>query len=342
MLRSLLKGLLDWFKTAAGITVLSSVVLAIAVAIDRGPFILANAVVMGGILALVAMGLAMVLGVMNVAQFAHGEFFMIGSLIAYFVFTPLAEHLTQNPNPILAFLAPLLTIFCSLIGGGLAGAVTERLVFRELRKRSSENWVMNTFLLTVGITVILINGHQLLFGTDFKGIVRYWSGPPITLFDVFMSRDRVFTLALAILIIVIFWLFMSYTRTGRAIRAVSQDETGALMVGINLDGIMTLTMAIGCALAAFAGGCLLYMYPSYPTVGLEPLYLSWIIVILVGLGNIMGAFVGGFIVSLLKVVTVEYIGAGWDFVIPVAIIIIVLIFKPSGIFGTEVRGALDK
>ena len=84
------------------------------------------------------------------------------------------------------------------------------------------------------------------------------------------------------------------------------------------------------------------MYPSYPTVGLEPLYLAWIIVILVGLGNIMGAFVGGFVVALLKVVTVEYVGAGWDFVVPIAVIIIVLIFKPNGIFGTEVRGALDK
>jgi len=342
MLQTLLKGVFEWLKSAAGITILSSIVLAIVVAMNRGPFILVNVVVMGGIMALIAMGLAMVLGVMNVAQFAHGEYFMVGSLIAYLIFTPMAEYLNQNPSPVLAFLAPLLTIFCALIGGGLAGAITERLIFRELRKRSKENWVMNTFLLTVGISVILINGHQLLFGTDFKGIVRYWSGPPFSFYDMFMSRDRVYTMALAIIIVVCFWLFMSYTRTGRAIRAVSQDEIGALMVGINLDGIMTLTMAIGCALAAVSGGCLLYMYPSYPTVGLEPLYLAWIIVILVGLGNIMGAFVGGFVVALLKVVTVEYVGAGWDFVVPIAIIIIVLIFKPSGIFGTEVRGALDK
>ena len=342
MLQALLKNLIEWFKTAAGITVLASILVAIVVALDRGPYILVNTFVTGGMLALVAMGLATVLGVMNVVQFAHGEYFMIGSLTAYYVFTPIAENLSQNPNPTLAFLAPFAAILCALLVGGLAGALTERLVIRQLRKRSRENWVMNTFLLTVGINVILINAHQLLFTTDFKGITGYWQGAPVSIMDVFISRDRAMVFLLAVIVCGLFWLFMGYTRTGRAIRSVSQDETGALMVGINMDRIMTLTMAIGCGLAAVAGGSLLFMYPSYPTVGLEPLYMSWIIVIFVGLGNIMGAFVGGFIVALLKALTVEYVGAGWDFVVPVGIIIIVLIFKPSGIFGTGVRGVFEK
>ena len=342
MLRPLLKGLLAWLKTAAGITVLLSIIIAIIVTLDRGPYLLVNAVVTGGMLALVAMGLAMVLGVMNVAQFAHGEYFMVGSLTAYYIFTPMVDYLGEHPSAALAFLAPLIAIFSALIIGGLAGALTERIIIREMRKRSRENWIMNTFLLTVGLSVLMINGHQLLFGTDFKGIIRYWGGAPVSILDVFISRDRAMALGLSIIIIVLFWLFMTYTKTGRAIRAVSQDETGALMVGINMDGISTLTMAIGCALAAVSGASLLFMYPSYPTVGLEPLYMAWIIVILVGLGNIMGALAGGFIVALLKVITVEYIGAGWDFVVPVSIIIIVLIVKPSGIFGTEVRGALDQ
>jgi len=342
MRQTMFKNLFDWLKTAAGITVLTSIAVAIIVTVDRGLFILINTVVTGGMLGMVAIGLAMVLGVMNVVQFAHGEFFMIGSLTAYYVFTPIAESLSRHPHPVLSFCAPFVAIFCALIAGGLAGALTERLVFRQLRKRSRENWVMNTFLLTVGINVVLINAHQLLFGTEFKGITRYWQGPPLSISDVYFSRDSAMVFLLAVIICVLFWLFMSYTRTGRAIRSVSQDETGALMMGINLDAIMTLTMAIGCGLAAVAGGSLLFMYPSYPTVGLEPLYMSWIIVIFVGLGNIMGAFVGGFIVALLKVLTVEYIGAGWDFVVPVGIIIIVLIFKPSGIFGTGVRGVFEQ
>jgi len=104
---------------------------------------------------------------------------------------------------------------------------------------------------------------------------------------------------------------------------------------------MVLTMALGCAMAAVAGGSLLFMYPSYPTVGLEPLYMAWFVVILVGLGNVMGALIGGFMVSLLKVLTVAYVGEGWQFVIPSVLIILVLIFKPSGVFGSEVRGVLD-
>ena len=139
-----------------------------------------------------------------------------------------------------------------------------------------------------------------------------------------------------------FWAFITYTRTGRAIRAVSQDETGAQIVGVGLKGVLSLTMALGCALAGVAGASLLFMYPSYPTVGLEPLYMAWFVVILAGLGNVLGAMAGAFMVALLKVLTVEYIGSGWEFVVPSLLIVLVLIFKPSGIFGSEVRGIMDK
>jgi branched-chain amino acid transport system permease protein len=293
-------------------------------------------------LALVAMGLALVFGVMNIPMFAHGEYFMIGSLTAYYVFTPINNYITMNPDSSLVFLGPLITIVAAMIVGALVGVASEVLVFSQLRKRSRENWVMNSFLLTVGLSVVLINAHQLFFGADFKGITRYWAGMPITVMDVFISRDRAMSFALAAIVVVVFWFFMTYTRTGRAIRAVSQDENGALMVGIGLKGILLLTMSLSCALAAIAGAGLLFMYPSYPSVGLEPLYMAWFVVILAGLGNVLGAVMGAFMVALLKVLTVEYIGSGWDFVVPSALIIVILIFKPSGIFGSEVRGVLDK
>ncbi|GAB4271600.1 MAG: branched-chain amino acid ABC transporter permease [Deferrisomatales bacterium] len=342
MVKRLFDNLVDWLKSAAGVTVAVTVVLAVVATVDRGPYVLVNTIVTGGMLALMAMGLALVFGVMNIPMFAHGEYFMIGTLVAYYAFTPLQERVAASPGTLFAAVAPLFAIGLATLAGGLAGAVTERLVFYELRKRSRENWVMNSFLLTVGLSVILINAHQLIFGTEFKGIVRYWAGRPLSIADVFISRDRVIAFVLAVVIMGGFWLFMKVTRTGRAIRAVSQDETGALMVGINLDGIQILTMSLSCALAAVAGASLLFMYPSYPTVGLEPLYMAWFVVILVGLGNVAGSLVGGFMVALLKVLTVEYVGAGWDFVVPSAVIILVLIFKPSGIFGSEVRGILEQ
>ena len=267
---------------------------------------------------------------------------MIGSLTAYYVFTPINTYITANPDSSLVFLGPLITIVAAMVVGALVGVASEVLVFSQLRKRSRENWVMNSFLLTVGLSVVLINAHQLFFGADFKGITRYWAGMPISIMDVFISRDRAMSFALAAIVVVVFWFFMTYTRTGRAIRAVSQDENGALMVGIGLKGILLLTMSLSCALAAIAGASLLFMYPAYPSVGLEPLYMAWFVVILSGLGNVLGAVMGAFMVALLKVLTIEYIGSGWDFVVPSALIIVVLIFKPSGIFGSEVRGILDK
>ncbi|MFO7715205.1 branched-chain amino acid ABC transporter permease [Desulfosarcina sp.] len=331
-----------WAGSSAGLAVILTLVVAVAATLDRGGYVLVNTVVTGGMLALVAMGLALVFGVMNIPMFAHGEYFMIGSLTAYYVFTPINDYITMNPDSSLVFLGPLITILAAMIVGALVGVASEVLVFSQLRKRSRENWVMNSFLLTVGLAVVLINAHQLFFGADFKGITRYWAGMPISVMDVFISRDRAMSFALAVVVVAAFWFFMTYTRTGRAIRAVSQDENGALMVGIGLKGILMLTMSLSCSLAAIAGASLLFMYPAYPSVGLEPLYMAWFVVILAGLGNVLGAVMGAFMVALLKVLTVEYIGSGWDFVVPSALIIVVLIFKPSGIFGSEVRGILDK
>ena len=333
--------LFAWMKSAGGLTVFLSIIAAIAAGIHSGPYIIVNTIVTGGMLALVAMGLALIFGVMNIPMFAHGEFFMIGSLTAYYIFTPLAEYLSASPSALFAAVAPLIAIFGAVIAGTIGGVLCELLVFSQLRKRSSENWVMNSFLLTVGLSVVLVNAHQLLFGTEFKGIVKYWGGRPLEIMGVFISRDRILAFVLAMVVVGIFWLFMKYTNTGRAIRAVSQDQTGALMVGININGILMLTMALGCMLSAIAGASLLFLYPSYPAVGMEPLYLAWFVVILVGLGNTAYALVGGFIVALLKALTVEYIGAGWDFVVPSLLITFVLVFKPSGLFGSEVRGVLD-
>lgn len=334
-------GFMGWVRSAPGISILASIIIAIAASINAGPYLLVNTIVTGGMLALVATGLSLMLGVLNIAMFAHGEFFMIGSLTAYYVFTPISEYISENPDSVLVIVGPLIAMAGAMIAGAIAGVVAEKLVFGPLRKRSTDNWVMNSFLLTVGLSVLMVNLHQLIFGADFKGIVGYWSGMPISIADVFISRDRAMAFVISVVVVFLFWLFMTYTRTGMAIRAVSQDSTGAQIVGIDIEKIVLLTISLACALSAVAGGSLLFMYPSYPTVGLEPLYLAWFVVILSGLGNILGAVAGAFMVALLKVLTVEYIGAGWDFVVPSALIMLILIFKPSGIFGSDVRGVLD-
>jgi branched-chain amino acid transport system permease protein len=327
-----------WLRSPAGVTIILSIAVTIWATIDSGPFVLVNTIVTGGMWALLSMGLSLVFGVMNIPNFAHGEFFLAGSLTAYFVFNPLRDMLIENPSPVLSLLAPLVGIAAAIIVGLLFGAILEKLVFYQLRRRSQEQWVMNSFLLTVGISVVFINVVQLIWGADFRGIPRYWDLPQLTIFGVNVAVDRMAAFILAAVALTFFWYFMRRTQTGRAIRAVAQDETGAVMVGINLNRILLLTMSLSAALAAMAGASLLFIFPAYPTAGLRPLYVAWYVVILVGLGNVSAAVIGGFIVALLQSLTSFYIGIGWEDVIPTAIIIIILIVKPSGLFGSEVKG----
>lgn len=328
--------------SAAGVTILLTIVLAIASVFRYGAFSLVNAIVTGGMWALLSAGLSLVFGVMNIPNFAHGEFFMVGTLVGYFVFTPIQQFLAANPSPVLSAIAPLAGIFVALLIGALLGVVIEKLVFLQLRKRTKEQWVMNAFLLTVGLSVVIINGTQLIWGTDFKGIIRYWDYEPLDLLGITVSMDRIVAFVLAMLTIGVFWYFLRRTSTGRAIRAVSQDETGAQIVGIDLGRIQVLTLALSSGLAAMAGASLLFMFPSYPTVGLRPLYVAWYVVILVGLGNVAGAIVGGFIVALLQTLTSLSIGPGWEDVVPTALIMLILIVKPSGLFGSEVKGIWEQ
>jgi branched-chain amino acid transport system permease protein len=289
-----------------------------------------------------AMGLALIFGVMNITSFVHGEFFMIGSLVAYFVFTPFVDFIFENPTTVPAALLPGLAIVTALLVGALFGILCEYLIFRPLRRRSRDQWVMNTFVMTLGMSVFVVNTVQFFFGTEFRGIVNYWNYEPLSIFGVYISFDRFFVFVLAILVMLGFLLFMKLSSTGRAIRAVSQSERGALQVGVNIDNIQILTMGLSCGFAALAGASMLFMFPAYPTLGLGPLYNSWFVVILAGMGNVGGAAVGGFIVALLQILTTVYIGEGWDYTIPTAFMIVILIFIPAGIFGSKVRGVLDQ
>ena len=323
--------------------VIGFVVIVLIVFAFIRPSILVDTLVTGGMWALMAGGLALVFGVMNIPNFAHGEFFMIGSLVAFTVFVPIRDALLENPDSVILKVAgPFPGMIVAAMVGFVCGVLLEVLLFRPLRKRSREQWVMNTFLLTAGVSVLLVNGDRLVFGNDFRGISRYWDVKPILILGVPVSVDRLMVFVIAMVMIAVFALFLQRTRTGRAMRAVSQDETGAQMAGIGLNRIFVLTMGLSCALAALAGAALLSMYPSFPDVGMQPLYLAWYVVILAGLGNVQGAIIGAFIVALLQTLAVTFVGLGWVDVLPTAFIILILLFKPSGLFGSEVKGVWEQ
>jgi branched-chain amino acid transport system permease protein len=327
---------------AASIIVGGSLLLGVWLWIAAGPSQVINSIVTGGMWALLAVGLALVFGVMNIPHFAHGESFMVGAYVAYAVFNPLHNQLKENPNGFLSAVAPFAGFAAAFMTGLVLGIILERLVFYQLRKRTKSGWVMNAFLLTVGISFVMTNGTTLIIGPNFRGIPRYWDVKPLQILGVRLTVDRLVAFAIAIITIVILWFFLRQTRTGRAIRAVSQDETGAELVGINLNFIHALTFSLATATAALAGACLLFLFQAYPTVGLKPLYFAWYVVMLAGLGNVVGAIVGGFIVALLQTATQQFVGIAWEDVIPTMVMIAVLILVPSGIFGSEVKGVQEQ
>lgn len=312
-------------------------VLALAIfgVVRGGTFILVDSLVTGAIWALVAAGLALTFGVMGVPNFAQGEFFMVGTLSGYLVYTALAG-VQGRPY------VPVVTILMAIVVGFVLGGLVDLAVFSQMRRRIREGWVMNTFVVTVGISVIMINAHQLIWGTDYKGIVAYFNGPPVKVLGVYVALDRVFAISVAAVAITALWWLLSYSRIGRAIRAVSQDEPGALMVGINVGRMRTLTFAISSGLAALAGATLLFQFPSFPFVGVKPLYVAWTVVILAGLGNVGGAVVAGFIIALLEANTGFFIGSAWEDVVPFALIVLILAVRPTGLFGRAVRSVWEQ
>lgn len=326
-------------NTPATIVVVGTIVLTITIGVVAGPSQILNSIITGGMWALLAVGLALVFGVMNVPHFAHGESFMVGAYVAYFVFNPIDQALEKSPNPFLGAIAPFIAIFAAGIAGLILGVILERLLFYPLRVRTKQGWVMNAFLLTVGISFILTNGTTLVLGPNFRGIPRYWDVPPLNIFGVMMALDRVVAFFIAVIAIAALWFFLRRTRTGRAIRAVSQDELGAQMMGINLNFIFPLTFALATAMAAMSGASLLFMFQAYPTVGLKPLYFAWYVVMMAGLGNVVGAMVGGFIVAVLQTATQQFFGISWADVIPTVVMIVVLLVVPHGIFGSKIRSA---
>jgi branched-chain amino acid transport system permease protein len=311
--------------------------------LTREPSLMINTFVTGGMWALMAGGLALVFGVMNIPNFAHGELFMIGSLTASLVFEPIQKAILSDPgNAVVKWLGPFPGMFVAFLVGFAVGVILEATVFRVLRRRSHEGWIMNTFLLTAGVSVILQNSDMLIFGNFPRGISRYWDVRPITILGVPLAVDRMMVFLIAVATLSAFALFLQRTRTGRAMRAVSMDETGAQMAGISLNGVYRLTLGLSCGLAALAGAALLWLMPSTPTVGQAPLLLAWYVVILAGLGNVQGAMIGAFLIAMIQQFTGYFISLDWVDVVPTAFIILILLFKPSGLFGSAVKGVWEQ
>jgi len=290
--------------------------------------LMVTALIRGGMYSLMAAGLSLVFGVMNVANFAHGELYMIGTYFAYFAFVTFG-------------LNPLLSIAVAAAVGFVLGAIIEKILFSPLRARSGKNWLMNTFLLTLGLSLIFKNGVKVIWGNTYRGITSYFPGV-VKIGGLTVADDRLVAFAIALVVIIAMMLFLNYTKFGRGIRAASMDSTGASLVGINLKSIYVVTFGLSCAFTAMSGAALLTLTPAYPDNGATALYSSWVVLILVGMGNVGGSIVGGIIVGILESLCIQYLGAAWQNVFTLSIVIALLLLKPNGLFGKKgVKSAVE-
>jgi branched-chain amino acid transport system permease protein len=281
---------------------------------------LLNGLVLGGTYALLGIGLTLIFGLMNVVNFAHGEFYTLG---AYAAFAALAVSG-------LGFLGALgLAI---LAGAGL-GALTERVLLRPLRGESIDT----VMLVMIGLWIAMQNGELVVWGGVAKSIPHPFPTAPLVLGPLSIAPLRLFVLGAALALIVGAHLLIHRTRLGRAMRATFQDPDTAALMGVRIAGIHTTTFALGSALAAAAGALLGPIFLAYPSMGDLASLKAFSVVILGGLGNVAGATLGGLILGIAEELGAGYVSSGYRDAVGFVIIILVLLLRPAGLFARAER-----
>ncbi len=288
---------------------------------------LVSGVLLGGLYALIGLGMALIMGVMKIINLAHGELMMVAMYIAFWLF----QLLGVDPYVSLLVTVPVLFLF---------GVVIQKTLISPVLKVDSilpENQV----ILTVGIGMVLSNVATILFTSDYRStpvayasdawyLSDWWRSSPI---ELSFSVPWVVSFAFAVVITVILWWFLQKTDTGKAIRATAQDKDAAIMLGVNVERMTLVTFGLGAALVGAAGSLFIPMYYLYPALGGRFTLIAFVITILGGLGSTQGAIIGGVILGIFESMTATYVGMGWAPVGRFLVFVACLIFLPGGVAG---------
>ena len=286
---------------------------------DILPQLVANGLIIGGTYALLGIGLTMIFGLMGVVNFAHGELYTFGAYVAFFTLSALA------PNFLLALVA-------AIVGGAVLGALVERLL-APLRRESIDT----TMLLMIGVWIALQNAELLAWGGVAKSIPHPFPTEPVVLGPLSIAPLRLFVFAVALLLIVGSHALIHRTKLGRAMRATFQDRETAALMGVSIERVHIATFAFGSALAAAGGALLGSVFLVYPAMGDLALQKAFSVVILGGLGNFVGAALGGLLLGVAEELGAGYVSSGYRDAVGFLLIILVLLFKPSGLFARAER-----
>lgn len=279
---------------------------------------------LGSVYALIALGYTMVYGIAKMLNFAHGDVIMVGAFATYTVCS------TMGFSPVLGVLAAV--VICTTLG-----MVIEKIAYKPLRKASSPLAVLIT---AIGVSYFLQNIALLIFGSNTKTFTSVVALDSLALFDgqITISGETIVTIITCIVIMAVLMLFINKTKAGQAMLAVSEDKGAAQLMGINANATITLTFAIGSALAAVAGVLLCSAYPSLtPYTGSMPGIKAFVAAVFGGIGSIPGAFIGGVLLGVIENLSKAYISSQLSDAIVFAVLIIVLLVKPTGLLGRNIQ-----
>ena len=284
---------------------------------------LINGISLGSVYAIIALGYTMVYGIAKMLNFAHGDVIMVGAYICFFSVS--SFNLPPAVGVVLAVLA------CTALG-----IVIERLAYKPLRQATS----LAVLITAIGVSYFLQNGAQLLWTSNIKMFPSFFSASPIELFggELKIAIAAIVTVAACVVIMLGLTWFTGKTRMGKAMRACSEDKGAAQLMGINVNRTISMTFAIGSALAAIAGVLFCSAYPILtPTTGSMPGIKAFTAAVFGGIGSIPGALLGGVLLGVIEIFASAYISTQMSNAIVFAVLIVVLLVRPSGLLGKQVR-----
>ncbi len=285
---------------------------------------LINGISLGSVYAIIALGYTMVYGIAKMLNFAHGDVIMVGAYMAFVASSWLGL------NPLLAVLIAI--VVCTLLG-----VLIERFAYKPLRNAST----LAVLITAIGMSYLLQNAALLIFGSNPKTFTSITADiPSVSLFDgsLIITSESIVTVVACIIIMVGLTIFTKKSKMGKAMRAVSEDKDAAELMGINVNVTISVTFAIGSALAAIAGVLLCSAYPVLiPTTGSMPGIKAFTAAVFGGIGSIPGAMLGGILLGIIEIFAKSYISTQLSDAIVFAVLIIVLLVKPTGLLGKKIR-----
>ncbi|GAB6175097.1 branched-chain amino acid ABC transporter permease [Paradesulfitobacterium aromaticivorans] len=280
---------------------------------------LLNGLTLGSIYCLVALGLTLIYGIMEVPNFAHGHLYMIGAYVTFFSITVYGLNYWMS-----ALLAGILI--------AILGVVLERVVFNPLRHAPSSN----KFIAAIGAMMFLEAGARLLWGADFRSIPAIYD-KVVSIGGIRITEQRIIVIIAAIILISALNLFLKRTILGASIEAVAQNAEGAKLVGINSKAVAMLTFAIASFLAAIAATLAGPIFLVFPTMGELIIMKAFVIIVIGGMGSIPGSIVGGYILGLAESLGATYVSVDYKDVLAFLVLVLILTVKPTGLFAKGVR-----